>query len=99
MEWIEELEAFWTSETGINFYRNLTIVGVWTSIPICLALAFLIHRTGKKYQARKKELKNLLNSPDMEDIRWFLKRPLSKHGIDIPTPARKDNKRKNGNGN
>ena len=99
MGWLKELEAFWTSEAGINFYQNLTVIGFWVSIPICLLLALLIFRTNKNYQARKKELKNLLNSSDMEDIKWFLKQPLSEHGIDIPGPARNEGKRGNGNGN
>lgn len=97
MRWLKELEAFWTSEAGINFYQNLTIVGFWISLPICLAIAFLVHRTGKKYQSKKEELKTLLNSSDMEDIKWFLKKPLSEHGIDVPTP--KDDKQESGNGN
>lgn len=99
MEWLKELEAFWTSEAGINFYQNLTIVGFWISLPICLLLALLIFRTNKKYQARKAQVKNLLNSPDMEDIKWFLKHPLSEHGIDVPETGRNEGKRGNPNGN
>lgn len=83
MGWIKELEAFWTSEAGINFYNNLAIVGFWIGIPLTLLLIWpLLLLPGRKLTKRITQIEKDIHSPGMEDIRNFFKPLCRKLGID-----------------
>ncbi len=79
---MERLRAFFESDAFISFYEKFNIIGFWVSIPVCLFVVFLIIRMEKKYKARQKEIKKMINAPGMEDVRWLLKRRLKDHGIE-----------------
>lgn len=91
MGFLEKLETFMHGEPGMSFYQNFTIYGFWVSIPICLFIVFLIFRMDKKYKARKNEIKKMIHSPGMEDVRWLLKGRLKNHGIEPDENIHKKN--------
>ncbi len=71
MGWIKELEAFWTSEAGINFYNHLAMVGFWIGIPLTLILIWpLLISPGRKLTKRIKQIeKDIHVKPDKLRVR------------------------------
>ena len=79
---MQNLNAFFQSDAFVDFYQKFNVIGFWLSIPFCLFIVVLIVRMEKKYKARKKEIKKMIHTPGMEDVRWLLKGKLKEHGIE-----------------
>lgn len=88
---MRNLNAFFQSDGFVDFYQKFSIIGFWVSIPFCLFIVVLIVRMEKKYKARKKEIKKMIHTPGMEDVRWLLKGKLKEHGIEPDEHAHEKN--------
>ena len=60
----------------------LWAVFFWINVVICSILAIAVVRAVRKYGARRKQLKEDIKTPGLENLRWLFKHKLKEHGVD-----------------
>lgn len=53
----------------------------WINVAACLGLAVIVVRVIRKYEAKRRQLKNDLKEPGMKNLRWLFKHKLKEHDI------------------
>ena len=64
---------------GLN--SPLWAIVFWANVVICLGLVVLVVRTIRKYETKKKQLKDVIDASDQKDVKWLFKNKLKEHGI------------------
>ncbi len=60
---------------------------------VCSILAIVVVRIVRKYEARRKQLKEDIKTPGLENLRWLFKHKLKEHGVDENDKTNSSNRR------
>ncbi|OQA53882.1 MAG: hypothetical protein BWY44_00011 [Candidatus Omnitrophica bacterium ADurb.Bin292] len=60
----------------------LWAVFFWVNAIVCLALAIVVIRVIRKYEARRKQLERDIKTPGLHNLRWLFKHKLKEHSIE-----------------
>lgn len=90
MTWLRQIDAFLRSELAFHFWQEFYLVLSVLGIPVIIFLVWLLFRVGRQYELKRKRLKEVMNSPDMKDVRYLFKPWLKEHGIHTQDESKLD---------
>ena len=69
--------SLWIWERTVRFWA----VFFWINVVVCSILAVVVVRIVRKYEARRKQLKDDIKTPGLNNLRWLFKHKLKEHDM------------------